>query len=95
MSSNPQKFWKALKCPICGERAVFYVTMDAVKDAIQYPVPFEVIHEDHKFKIFLDSGLLISRIEEPATTPQPVVKQKRKSKAKTKSKQKTKSKKTK
>jgi hypothetical protein len=43
--------------------------MDAVKDATQYPVPFEVIHGDHKFMIYLDSGLLISRIEEP---PQPV-----------------------
>jgi len=86
MSSPPRKFWKALKCPVCGERAVFYVTMDAVKDATQYPVPFEVIHDDHKFTIFLDSGLLISRIEEFPAPPQPVVKQQRKSKQKTKSK---------
>jgi hypothetical protein len=78
--STPRKFWKALKCPICGERAVFYVTMDAVKDAKQYPVPFEVIHEDHKFTIFLDSGLLISRIEEPKEAPPPVPKKKTKSK---------------
>lgn len=65
MSSNPKKYWKALKCPVCSERVVFYVTMDAVKDAKQFPVPFEVVHKDHKFKIYLDSGLLISRIEEP------------------------------
>ncbi|MHA2428844.1 MAG: hypothetical protein ACXADB_12545 [Candidatus Hermodarchaeia archaeon] len=77
---TPRKFWKALKCPICGERAVFYVTMDAVKDAKQYPVPFEVIHEDHKFEIFLDSGLLISRIEEPKEVPPPAPKKKTKSK---------------
>ncbi len=71
MSSQPRKFWKALKCPVCGERAVFYVTMDAVKDATQYPVPFDVIHSDHRFVIYLDSGLLISRIEEakPPITP--------------------------
>jgi hypothetical protein len=65
MSSQTRKYWKALKCPICGQRAVFFVTKEAVKDATQYPVPFEVIHEDHKFLIYLDSGLLISRIEEP------------------------------
>ena len=65
MSAQTRKYWKALKCPLCGERAVFFVTMDAVKDATQYPVPFEVIHDDHKFLIYLDSGLLISRIEEP------------------------------
>jgi hypothetical protein len=65
MPTKPRKHWKALKCPICGEKAVFYVTTDAVKDATQYPVPFEVIHADHKFMIYLDSGLLISRIEEP------------------------------
>ncbi|MFX1565552.1 MAG: hypothetical protein ACFFCH_06135 [Promethearchaeota archaeon] len=82
MSESPRKFWKALKCPICGERAVFYVTTDAVKDATQYPVPFEVIHEDHKFKIFLDSGLLISRIEEPKEVPPTPAKQKAKTKSK-------------
>ena len=54
--------------------------MDAVKDATQYPVPFEVIHNDHKFTIFLDSGLLISRIEEPKATPPPVPKKKTKRK---------------
>ncbi|MFW9830568.1 MAG: hypothetical protein ACFFD8_02200 [Candidatus Thorarchaeota archaeon] len=72
MASQSRKYWKALKCPICGDNAVFYLTMDAVKDATQYPVPFEVIHEDHKFLIYLDSGLLISRIEEPKelVTPQ-------------------------
>lgn len=80
MSTSPRKFWKALKCPICGERAVFYVTMDAVKDATQYPVPFEVIHKDHKFTIFLDSGLLISRIEEPEEATPPAPKKKTKSK---------------
>jgi hypothetical protein len=80
MSETPRKFWKALKCPICGERAVFYVTMDAVKDATQYPVPFEVIHEDHNFMIFLDSGLLISRIEEPTVSPPPTPTKKTKSK---------------
>jgi hypothetical protein len=80
MSTPPRKFWKALKCPICGERAVFYVTMDAVKDATQYPVPFDVIHEDHNFTIFLDSGLLISRIEEPKETSTPAPTKKTKSK---------------
>jgi hypothetical protein len=30
MSTQARKFWKALKCPVCGERAVFFVTMDAV-----------------------------------------------------------------
>jgi len=79
MSDSPRKFWKALKCPICGERAVFYVTMDAVKDATQYPVPFEVIHEDHNFMIYLDSGLLISRIEEPQLSSPPVPEKKVKS----------------
>ncbi|MFX1509029.1 MAG: hypothetical protein ACFFBR_01865 [Promethearchaeota archaeon] len=82
MSESVRKFWKALKCPICGERAVFYVTTDAVKDATQYPVPFEVIHEDHKFKIFLDSGLLISRIEEPKEVPQPSTRKETKTKSK-------------
>lgn len=80
MSKTPRKFWKALKCPICGERAVFYVTMDAVKDATQYPVPFDVIHEDHNFTIFLDSGLLISRIEESKEPPTPAPTKKTKSK---------------
>ena len=65
MSSKKRKYWKALKCPICSDRAVFYVTMDAVDGAEQYPVPFTVIHDDHAFTIYLDSGLLISRIEEP------------------------------
>lgn len=79
MPLEPRKHWKALKCPICGEKAVFFVTMDAVKDVTQYPVPFEVIHTDHKFMIYLDSGLLISRIEEP---PQPLPAKKSKSKSK-------------
>ena len=83
MSINPKKYWKALKCPICGERAVFYVTMDAVEGATQYPVPFEVIHDDHNFMIYLDSGLLISRIEEPQPTiPTPKKKKKRKKRKK-------------
>lgn len=82
MPESARKFWKALKCPICGERAVFYVTTDAVKDATQYPVPFEVIHEDHKFTIFLDSGLLISRIEEPKEVPQPPTRKETKTKSK-------------
>jgi hypothetical protein len=91
MSTPPRKHWKALKCPICGEKAVFFVTMDAVKDAIQYPVPFEVIHSDHKFMIYLDSGLLISRIEEPLQpAPTPKVKPKVKPKAKPKAKPKKK-----
>ena len=79
MSPEPRKHWKALKCPLCGEKTVFFVTMDAVKNATQYPVPFEVIHEDHKFMIYLDSGLLISRIEEPLQ-PLPAKKGKPKSK---------------
>lgn len=83
MPTQPRKHWKALKCPICGEKAVFFVTMDAVKDATQYPVPFEVIHSDHKFMIYLDSGLLISRIEEP---PQPAPAPKPKAKPKPKKK---------
>ncbi|MFX1299961.1 MAG: hypothetical protein ACFFAL_04315 [Promethearchaeota archaeon] len=87
MSAQTRKFWKALKCPVCGERAVFFVTMDAVKDAIQYPVPFEVIHDDHKFMIYLDSGLLISRIEEPKP---PIVSTEAKPKAKPKPKPKSK-----
>lgn len=87
MSAQTRKFWKALKCPVCGERAVFFVTMDAVKDATQYPVPFEVIHDDHKFLIYLDSGLLISRIEEPKP---PLVSTEAKPKAKSKAKAKTK-----
>lgn len=87
MSAQARKFWKALKCPICGERAVFFVTMDAVKDATQYPVPFEVIHDDHKFLIYLDSGLLISRIEEPKP---PIASSEAQPKAKTKSKAKSK-----
>lgn len=87
MSAQTRKFWKALKCPVCGERAVFFVTMDAVKDATQYPVPFEVIHDDHKFLIYLDSGLLISRIEEPKP---PIASTDAKPKAKTKQKVKTK-----
>lgn len=87
MSSQTRKFWKALKCPVCGERAVFFVTMDAVKDATQYPVPFEVIHDDHKFLIYLDSGLLISRIEEPKP---PIVSTEAKPKTKPKPKAKTK-----
>ena len=87
MSAQTRKFWKALKCPVCGERAVFFVTMDAVKDATQYPVPFEVIHDDHKFLIYLDSGLLISRIEEPKP---PIVSTEAKPKAKSKAKTKTK-----
>ncbi len=85
MSKSPRKFWKALKCPLCGERAVFYVTTDAVEGATQYPVPFEVIHENHKFMIYLDSGLLISRIEEP-TQISHVSKKKPKKKLKTKKK---------
>ncbi len=80
MSKSFKKFWKALKCPICGARAVFYVTKDAVKDANQYPVPFQVIHEDHNFMIFLDSGLLISRIEEPKVSTPTAPKKKTKSK---------------
>lgn len=89
MSTPPRKHWKALKCPICGEKAVFFVTMDAVKDATQYPVPFEVVHLDHKFMIYLDSGLLISRIEEPPQpAPLPKLKPKPKAKAKTKPKKK-------
>ncbi len=88
MSTKTRKFWKALKCPVCGERAVFFITTDAVKDATQYPVPFEVIHDDHKFLIYLDSGLLISRIEEPK--PSIVA-----TEAKSKAKPKVKSKKTK
>ncbi|MFX1491091.1 MAG: hypothetical protein ACFFBU_02435 [Promethearchaeota archaeon] len=84
MAAQTRKYWKALKCPICGQRAVFYVTMEAVKDATQYPVPFEVFHEDHKFLIYLDSGLLISRIEEPqptlSSTSQPTKKKKTKKK---------------
>lgn len=65
MASKSRKYWKALKCPMCGENAVFFLTLDAVKGATQYPVPFEVNHKDHKFVIYLDSGLLISRIDEP------------------------------
>jgi hypothetical protein len=87
MSAQTRKYWKALKCPLCGERAVFFVTMDAVKDATQYPVPFEVIHNDHKFMIYLDSGLLISRVEEPKVplvTAESKPKKKRKSKTKSK-----------
>ncbi|MDO8123953.1 MAG: hypothetical protein Q6364_06200 [Candidatus Hermodarchaeota archaeon] len=87
MSAKTRKFWKALKCPVCGERAVFFVTMDAVKDATQYPVPFEVIHDDHKFLIYLDSGLLISRIEEAKP---PIASTEAKPKAKSKPKAKTK-----
>ncbi|MHA2315095.1 MAG: hypothetical protein ACXACF_07400 [Candidatus Hermodarchaeia archaeon] len=87
MSAKTRKFWKALKCPVCGERAVFFVTMDAVKDATQYPVPFEVIHDNHKFLIYLDSGLLISRIEEPKP---PIASSKAKPKTKTKTKAKSK-----
>lgn len=87
MSAQARKFWKALKCPVCGERAVFFVTMDAVKDATQYPVPFEVIHDDHKFLIYLDSGLLISRIEEPKP---PIASSDAEPKAKTKTKAKSK-----
>jgi hypothetical protein len=87
MPAQARKFWKALKCPVCGERAVFFVTMDAVKDATQYPVPFEVIHDDHKFLIYLDSGLLISRIEEPKPA---VASSEAKPKAKTKTKRKRK-----
>jgi hypothetical protein len=79
MPTPPRKHWKALKCPICSEKAVFFVTTDAVKDATQYPVPFEVIHNDHKFMIYLDSGLLISRIEEPPE-PKPAKKTKPKKK---------------
>lgn len=85
MSAQQHKYWKALKCPICGERAVFFVTMDAVEGANQYPVPFEVIHKDHKFNIYLDSGLLISRIEEPpppVKTTKPKKKKKKSKKAK-------------
>lgn len=63
MAPKPRKYWKALKCPVCGKRATFFLKKDIVKGATQFPVPFEVIHEDHSFKIFLDSGLLISRIE--------------------------------
>ena len=79
MPAKPRKHWKALKCPICSEKAVFFVTTDAVKDATEYPVPFEVIHADHKFMIYLDSGLLISRIEDP---PKPAPVKKAKSKRK-------------
>lgn len=64
MALKSRKYWKALKCPICGERVVFYVTIDAVEGAKQFPVPFKVVHEDHDFHIYLDSGLLISRVEE-------------------------------
>ncbi len=63
MAPKQQKYWKALKCPVCGKRATFFLTKNIVKNATKFPVPFEVIHEDHSFKIFLDSGLLISRIE--------------------------------
>ncbi len=87
MASQTRKYWKALKCPVCGQRAVFYVTMAAVKDATQYPVPFEVIHEDHKFLIYLDSGLLISRIEEPQpplSSPSQSTKKKKTKRKKTK-----------
>jgi hypothetical protein len=63
MTPKQKKYWKALKCPVCGKRATFFLTKDIVKDTTKFPVPFEVIHEDHSFTIYLDSGLLISRIE--------------------------------
>ncbi len=63
---------KALKCPVCGERVAFKVTKEVVKDAVQFPVPFEVIHGDHSFTVYLDSGLLISRISANTTDPPPV-----------------------
>lgn len=63
---------KALKCPVCGERVAFKVTKEVVKNAIHFPVPFKVIHGDHSFTVYLDSGLLISRISAGATDPPPV-----------------------
>jgi hypothetical protein len=58
-----QRVLKALQCPICRHQAVFYVTPDAVRNATQYPVPFQVVHKDHTFTVYLDSGLLIARIQ--------------------------------
>jgi len=79
---------KALKCPICGGLAVFTVTPKAVEGATRYPVPFQVTHRDHTFTVYLDSALLISRVEGKTETTQ--TKGKTKSKPKTTTKRKTK-----
>jgi hypothetical protein len=71
MPAKTQRVLKALKCPICQRQAVFYVTSGAVKDATQYPVPFQVIHKDHTFTVYLDSGLLIARIQPGENDSQP------------------------
>ncbi len=63
---------KALKCPVCGERVAFKVTNEVVKNAVQFPVPFKVIHGDHSFTVHLDSGLLISRVSASTNDPPPV-----------------------
>jgi len=63
MPAKAQRVLKALKCPICQHQAVFYLTPDAVKNATQFPVPFQVVHKDHSFTVYLDSGLLISRVQ--------------------------------
>jgi len=74
---------KALKCPICGELAVFTVTSKAVEGATKYPVPFEVTHRDHTFTVYLDSALLISRVEKGGIKTHPKSKTKRKPKSTT------------
>jgi hypothetical protein len=71
MPAKTQRVLKALQCPICGHQAVFYVTHDAVRNATQFPVPFQVVHKDHTFTVYLDSGLLISRIQPGENNDQP------------------------
>lgn len=71
MPAKTQRVLKALQCPICQHQAVFYVTPDAVKNATQFPVPFQVVHKDHTFTVYLDSGLLISRIQPGENNNQP------------------------
>ena len=63
MPAKTQRVLKALQCPICKQQAVFNVTPDVVRNAAQFPVPFQVVHKDHTFTVYLDSGLLIARVQ--------------------------------